>query len=1171
MFLQIIILNFISVAYVFFSFPSGTISSLQGEEVSQWAKSLGKDLWTMGESITQYTEIKQKYTFLNAKIQKKNPEELLAEIKLNFSIMIERKISAIKLIQQQAEKFAEQPQVNISKKFKYYSSRFSPLKNEKMDTFRKTIWEKYKDRYKNMTLNNDTHFYNLAVNTNYSSVHVPINVYELDDNVSFAIQWSQSLDDIFKENYKLDPALSWQYFGSTTGIMRHYPAHKWPGNSANSGRDLLLFDCRIRTWFIEAATCTKDVVILIDNSGSMTGIGHHIAVMTASSILDTFSNNDYVNILNYSSVANYTIPCFANMLVQATEENISIFKSAISKLIPDGKTQLDHALQVAFELLASYRVKRNCDGEDSNCNQAIMIITDGVNGNLSDVILKYNYLNNGSNIPVRIFTYAIGKDAANVEEIKWMSCANRGYYTSVVSLEQITASVLKYISVIARPLVLQAEEHPVSWTHAYADLTYDDKNDITINEPYRLLSSVAIPCYDTKVNKMNDTRTAYLLGVVGTDVPIDEFTRLTVPYKIGVNGYAFIVSNNGYVLMHPDLRPMFEGILKENYNSIDLTQVEQHAPDGESFPRVMPESVMKLRQAMVDGANGSMRNIKLSYHYDDMRRVFEGVYDYYYTPIEDTPFTVGIAIPHKYGNYSLEVGDEILRNKHTGENLTSFFTGKWKIHPKWVYCKYHYLEDHEFPTPEKELLHFLAKMYDRNFKWESQYEETRKHLEQEDYYCDMHLVQRLIFDARNTHDTFMEKWVFKPRQKDLFRRYNASLRFVATMSGLTRWNYIFEDEDNYTIAKGKEFGDLHPRAINEKWYKSAVLQHQYDESFVYSVPFDAGQIDDPMVTGSFAIFPSDGGFEAPGSVVGFQFSQRDLQTQFKKVSNKLTNQCSHCSRCNDSLDCYIIDSSGYIIVSENEWDTGRFFGEIEGDIFESMVVEDIYRNVTLYDYQALCKRDTENSSSSSPDLLITPMRNIQTFVNWILTKMLYFILEMSFYKLHETVTYAQDFMQNNTDDIDVGEAEESVQFNNSADNYYACETQLNLFVLRQDIFIEGSFNGEVDYKRNYYVKRIPNSNLIFVAINNTLIEENKRIISTDPVAITLEPEFEYWSINTTLLPCQKLNLNNLSRRRLTGCYNEHPLEHEIIDCGRASLLRENLILVFLTMIFVLRN
>jgi len=44
--------------------------------------------------------------------------------------------------------------------------------------------------------------------------------------------------------------------------------------------------------------------------------------------------------------------------------------------------------------------------------------------------------------------------------------------------------------------------------------------------------------------------------VAGTDIPIKELKRITCPFKLGVNGYAFLITNNGYVVFHPDWRPI---------------------------------------------------------------------------------------------------------------------------------------------------------------------------------------------------------------------------------------------------------------------------------------------------------------------------------------------------------------------------------------------------------------------------------------------------------------------------------------------------------------------------------------------------------------------------------------------------------------------------------------
>jgi len=535
------------------------------------------------------------------------------EIAENVQRMLDRKMEAVKCIMRVAEEEAEVfNRTDVPENYTFYNTKNSFVVGEAEQS-------KYlnNNTYTPMELYPDNRFYNIPVNLNYSIVHVPTNVYDLAEPILDVIKWSEALDDIFIQNYKSDPALSFQYFGSSLGVMRSYPAMKWK-------QEVDLFDCRNRFWYIEAASCSKDIVILMDNSGSMTGYRNTIAVRTVSNILDTLNNNDFVNVFNYSDRADEVVPCFKDMLVQATLENLDTLKASVEEMKPEGYANLTHAFVKAFQLLDKYRELRGCSDTSSGvqCNQAIMLVTDGVTGNHTEIFEAWNWKENSTHIPVRVFTFLIGQEVMKVREIQWMACLNRGYYVHIHSINEVREQVFKYIPVIARPLVLQGVVHPTIWTPAYADTAdptiatwlwdvvdtrlhrkqlskvarakdqyfsqakedhiyiRDPSQPIDVEEPklqeYRIMVSVAVPAFDRKLGSYvtNETRLADLLGVAGTDVPIKDMERLTYNYKSGVNGYAFIVTNNGYILLHPDLRPVFNGVLKKNYNSVDLSEVE---------------------------------------------------------------------------------------------------------------------------------------------------------------------------------------------------------------------------------------------------------------------------------------------------------------------------------------------------------------------------------------------------------------------------------------------------------------------------------------------------------------------------------------------------------------------------------------------------------------------
>ena len=45
-----------------------------------------------------------------------------------------------------------------------------------------------------------------------------------------------------------------------------------------------------------------------------------------------------------------------------------------------------------------------------------------------------------------------------------------GYFTHVTTLGEVKEQVLKYVPVMARPMVMYRDKHPIVWTGVYADI-----------------------------------------------------------------------------------------------------------------------------------------------------------------------------------------------------------------------------------------------------------------------------------------------------------------------------------------------------------------------------------------------------------------------------------------------------------------------------------------------------------------------------------------------------------------------------------------------------------------------------------------------------------------------------------------------------------------------------
>ena len=305
--------------------------------------------------------------------------------------------------------------------------------------------------------------------------------------------WTSQLDNDWVSNRNL-PSLTWQYFGTPMGLHRTYPGYAQESCSS--------YDPRIRSWYVAATTGPKDVVIIVDTSGSMENADRmRLAREAAASVVSTLTILDRFNVVEFNT--NSRALASTRGLVRGTDENKQKAITAISELQPSGRTFMENAFDHAFQLIEQSITNEATTG----CHKVILFLTDGepsagkVGSALENHVRDLN-----KDFQAAIFTYSLGSGAAQ-DLPKNIACQNDGIWTPVEDgATSLRTQMSYYYDYIAS---LRDTDTNVVWVEPYIDAFGAGR-----------MTTAALAVYD------NVTTPPILLGVLGMDITVKEMELL---------------------------------------------------------------------------------------------------------------------------------------------------------------------------------------------------------------------------------------------------------------------------------------------------------------------------------------------------------------------------------------------------------------------------------------------------------------------------------------------------------------------------------------------------------------------------------------------------------------------------------------------------------------------
>ncbi|XP_061473842.1 voltage-dependent calcium channel subunit alpha-2/delta-2 isoform X1 [Rhineura floridana] len=1005
------------------------------------------------------------------------PEKIVEKVAGDIESLLAKKVQALKRLADAAEKFqkAHRWQDNIKEEdIEYYDSKagteYDDPEEEKM--------EREKSNSLKLDFTEDSNF-KTKVNYSYAAVQIPTDIYNGSTVILNELNWTEALEDVFVENRKEDPSLLWQVFGSATGVTRFYPATPW-----RMPNKIDLYDVRRRPWYIQGASSPKDMVIIVDVSGSVSGLTLKLMKTSVHDMLNTLSDDDYVNVASFNQNAQ-PVSCFKH-LVQANIRNKNVFKEKVELMEAQGTTDYKAGFEYAFEQLQNSNITR------ANCNKMIMMFTDGGEDRVQDVFEKYNWPNK----TVRVFTFSVGQHNYDVTPLQWMACANKGYYFEIPSIGAIRINTQEYLDVLGRPMVLAGDKaKQAQWTNVYRDAL-----------GLGLVVTGTLPVFNLTEDNSSEKKNQLILGVVGIDVALNDIKKLTQRYNLGANGYIFAIDLNGYVLLHPNLRPQEGGEFQEPV-TLDFLDAE-----------LEDENKEEIRRSMIDGFK-DQRYIKTLIKSQDERYIDKVYRTYTWAPIKSTNYSLGLVLP-RYNTYYIQaiLNDQILQVKYFEYLLPNSFES----------------EGHVFIAP-REYCKDLSQS-DNNTEFLENFIALMEKVTPDSKQCDNFLLHNLILDTGITQQLVERVW----KDQDL-NTYSLLAVFVATDGGITR---IFPNKAAEDWEEDREpfNASFYRRSLDNKGH---IFKPPYRDSSYRGLELENNTVG---ILVSTAVELNFGEKHLKPAVVGVKLDLEAWAEKFKVLASNQTERdqlgtrrCDPSTSCEmdceanyKDLLCVLIDDGGFLVLTNQEdnlFQVGKFFSEVDAHLMSALYNNSFFTRKESYDFQSVCAPEAPSNTGGAPRGVYVP--TMADFLNlaWWTSAAAWSLFQQFLYGL----TYNSWFQ---TEDV-------------TADSMESKETSC---VMKQTQYyfstVDYTYNTIIDCgncSRLFHAQRLARTNLLFVVAEKPICSqcESTKLLQAEIKAPAGDPN-----------QCELVDKPRY-RKGPHICFDYNATE-DTTDCGRGASFRPSL-------------